>query len=151
MSAQHEIQRMLPRHYKILDLVLAGHGTAEIAQAVDMSPQAISLITNSSIFQHEVSQRRQSITKSVDEQLALAPVRAKALLDRNAEKAAQVHIDLLDEDKCPDPRVRQASANAILDRVFGDSKNQKSQVVMLDVGSINILNIALKETESLAG
>lgn len=140
-----EIQRMLPRHFAILNLVLAGNGPKEIAQALGMTPQAISLIMNSPIFQHEVSRRRDGIDKVVDQELASAPIRAKQILEENAAAAAQVHIDIIENEV--DPRVRQASANSILDRVFGDGKKMtQANVIVLEAGAILNLQAALAES-----
>src|ERR1019366_436897 len=103
-STQHEIQRLAPRHYKIMDLALAGYRTKDIAQALSMTPQSISLIMNAPLFQHELSRRQTLITADVDQNLSLAPMRAKELIDANLVKAVQTHVDLLDNDG--DPAVR---------------------------------------------
>jgi hypothetical protein len=145
---QHEIQRMLPRHYQILDLTLAGNGPKEIAQALGMTPQAISLITSAPLFQNEVARRRANIDRHTDEALSTVPQRAKQLMEDNALLAAQTHVDLLDPNFAPDPKVRQASANAILDRVFGDPSSKQHQVVILEAGAIQLLQLALAESNA---
>lgn len=139
---QPEIQRLAPRHFEILSLCLAGNGPKEIAQALDMTPQAISLITKSQIFQTELARRRERLDNKIDNELAATPVRAKRLLDESALAAAQVHVDCLNE---MDPKVRQASANSILDRVFGQAASKQQPVVLISVGDIENLRITLRE------
>lgn len=143
---QNEIQRMLPRHYQVLELTLAGNGPKEVAQALGMTPQAISLITNSPIFQSEISRRRTDVEKETTTQLALTPTRAKQMMDDLACVAVQVHSDILTTSG-GDPRVKQKSADSILDRVFGSGeKTQRQQVVVLEAGAIQLLHVALEET-----
>src|SRR5512146_1879957 len=101
---QHEIERMMPGHFDILNLCLAGYRVKDIAQAVGMTAQAVSLITNAPIFQHELSRRRGNVNQQIDSNLASVPMRAKALLEQNAERAVQVHVELLSADN---PKHRQ--------------------------------------------
>lgn len=141
---------MMPRHFEILNLALGGHGPKEIAQALGMTPQAVTLITKAPIFQDELARRRSNVETVIDQQLAAAPIRAKQLMEENAFKAAQVHVDLLDPETCADPRVRQGSANAILDRVYGpagQAKAQNQQVIVLGNDAIKLLQLALAESE----
>ena len=142
-----EIQRLLPRHYRILDLVLSGQYTVKaIAQQMDMSPQAVSLIINSPVFQHQLARRRREIEKQRDESLSIALAEAQEELKRAAPQAARVHAELLEDE---DPRVRQSSANAILDRVgLGKQQIQQGQVsiTVLDENALRLLGEALKES-----
>ena len=145
-QAPNELQRMMPRHFQIIDLCLTGYGPKEIAQALDMTPQAISLITKSAIFQSELARRRESIEKKTNDQLATGVGRAKQMLEQASEAAAQVHIDLLSPDNAVDPKVRQISASKILDMVLGQDQKHSTQVVVLGAGAIQLLQIALHES-----
>jgi hypothetical protein len=49
------IQRLLPRHNKIMDLYLAGHDTKVIAEAVGSTTASVSLCIKSPLFQHEAA------------------------------------------------------------------------------------------------
>lgn len=57
---------MNQRHLQILDLFLEGKTNNEIASAVDMTASAISVITHSPTFQHELALRRASISDKRD-------------------------------------------------------------------------------------
>ncbi len=143
----HEIERLLPRHHAILELCLAGNGTREIAQAMDMSPQAISLITNAPIFQHELSKRREGRVKLADEAAALVPMRAKQALENASLDAANTQIELMQKTN-PDNKLRAAMATEILDRTLGSGKdaNGNSPVIILNQGDILIMQQALNES-----
>lgn len=141
----YEVSRMLPRHFTILDMCLSGQNNALIAQSLDMTPQAISLIINSPIFQTELARRRKDIEKQTNQELANMPTRAKQLLEENSYMAAQVHVDLC--NPINDPKIRQVSASVILDRVMGDGKNQShNAVVMIGNDALEILRQALAES-----
>ena len=137
----NEIQRMLPHHQKILDLTLAGYRLKDIAQAVDMTTAGVSLILNSPIFQDELARRRAVRNEHTDTQASLQLTKARDLLEENVVKAAQVHVDLL---TCDDPKVRQTSADRILERVMGKSEDHQTVVVLQKIDVEN-LQIALSE------
>lgn len=142
----NELQRLLPRHFQIIDLSLAGYGPKEIAQAMDMTPQAISLITNSPLFQDEISRRRESIEKETNSNLASIPMMAKKALEASSLQAANTLVYHLNS---PDPKAAISSANSILDRVFGKKDDQSSQqVVILEAGALQVLQVTMKELEN---
>ena len=142
---QHELQRLLPRHFQILELCLQGYSTKDIAQAVSLTPQAISLITNSPLFQDALARRRSERQAIGDEEAVQAEVEALDLLRKHSKDAAQVQVDLLE---APDGRVALVSANSILDRVLGKAppEAQSSAPVMVLAENIQILQVALKES-----
>ena len=112
---------------------------------VGMTPQAISLITNSGLFQDEVARRRKVLDVKKDEQLASVPADAKRILEESAVDAARVHQDIIRH--CPDPRIKQASANSVLDRVYGTGQKQEEtkNVVLISAKQLLILQTALSE------
>ena len=147
--SQPELQRLLPRHYEILNLSLGGNGPKEIAQVLGMTPQAISLITKSPVFQNELARRRDGINAEVDAGLASSPLRAKELLESSAHRAAEVQVELLES---PDHKTKLASSKEILDRVLGSGKeHQASSVVVLQKVDIQLLQLALRESEASDG
>lgn len=141
----NEIERLLPRHYTIMDLAMGGNGPKEIAQVLEMTPQAISGIMNSPIFQDSIAKRRDAMQKEMDSNLAMVPNRAKELLDASSYKAAAKHVELVDH---PDARIAQKSASEILDRVFGDQSKQHSPTVIIEAGAIVNLQLALEESKN---
>jgi len=143
------MKRLLPRHYEILDLYLEGMAIKDIAKQVGMAPGSVSLITRNPSFIKEVERRREQRNKELDQLRADKITRAKDILLDHAELAAQRHVELLDSK---DERVRQSSANSILDRVglpkITESINKGApQVVVLDTAQLNLLSIALEESK----
>ncbi len=141
--SQHEIQRLLPRHYQILELTLGGNGPKEIAQALGMTPQAISLITNAPNFQSELSRRRSSIESKSNDLAAMGSQRAREMLDAASIDAVNVHTDLLNH---VDPKVKQTSASKILDLVLGKNEALSKPQIILNISDIQNLKIALMES-----
>lgn len=141
-----ELQRLMPRHYEIINLSLAGYGPKEIAQALEMTPQAITLITKSAIFQHEISRRRANQEEKVDDQLASVPALAKQILENASVEAAMVHVENLGSTN---DKTRHSAAEAILTRsAVGESKDaQTTPNVTISVESMNLIVLALKESE----
>jgi len=141
----NEIQRMLPRHMKILDLCLEGKGRKAIAEEVGLHVQSISNIFNSPLFQEELARRRTSMSKAHDQAVSQHVTQAKAELEGSAVEAARTHIRLLGSE---DDRTAQSSATAILDRVgLGKAeKDAQGDVVVINVEQMQLLNIALEES-----
>lgn len=144
--AQHEIQRLRAIHYKMVDLVLAGLSTKEIAEECERTPQSISLVTNSPLFQDEVARRRKVQNVKHDEASSNVISRVKQILENNAEAAANVHVDLMTNSS--DPRIKQSSANSILDRVYPAKVDEgsKTPVVQINVQQLQLLQLALAES-----
>lgn len=139
-----ELARLLPRHFKIMDLCLEGLSNRAIASELEMSPQAISLITKSPIFQSEIS-RRQSLREVKIDQNAISEIQqARHTLLDSADRAAQRQVSLLDSD---DERVVLQSANAILDRVF--EKDKASPQIIIEADKVELLSVALRESQEI--
>lgn len=144
---RRELRRILPRHFQILELYLQGYRPIDIAQVVQMSPSAISIITNSPLFQDEVARRRESREK-LNDQMAVVEkadteLKAQQVLEKASVRAAQVHVDLLTN---PNAKIAQASANAILDRVV-DKKVDRGTTIIIDKAAIELLQLVLVESQ----
>ena len=134
------LQKLLPRHYKIIDLFLSGSMTIkEIAEEVGMSTVAIHNIRNSPTFMHELSMRRKSRNEIVDELSARDIVDSTSrIIEDHTEAAAQKIVDLLDRG---DPPIQLKAASELLDR-GGYPKSSKVEgtlkaaVVVLDAGDV---------------
>ncbi len=148
------IERLLPRHFKILAMSLAGHKDSAIAAALGMGQPAISLIRNSSIFQAELSRRRKEIDESYleeDRNAFLGKTRsmmeqAQKILEDNSPKAANTIVDLLDAKS---DGMKQQSAKTILDRVFSsaDKKTESKVSINISTESAQLIQIAIKESD----
>jgi uncharacterized protein with beta-barrel porin domain len=135
----YALKRLKPRHYRIVDMVLAGKSRIKIALAVGMTPRAISMVTGSQVFQREVAARREEMNRKQDQTAAETMNRASVL-------AAQKMVELLDH---PNPRIAQASANAILNFALGKGGPQPSQVptIYIDPAAAEWMKNTLKESQ----
>lgn len=141
----HEIQRMLPRHYAIVNLALAGMSRRDIAKRVSLTPEAVGMILRAPIVQDELARRRERIERKIDEHIALRVVDAKRIIEEASARAAEKQVELLDADS---PRVRQSAAKDILDRTIGKRPSDASPPsVVFDARTINMLQVALQESQ----
>lgn len=140
----HELKRLSDRHKAIIELCLQGHPRSDIARLSGLTPQAITIITNSPKFQDELARRRDRVESKIDEVHALSTSEAKEILQQSSVEAARTHVELLSSQ---DERVKQKSASEILDRVgLGrETSDRGGSQVVLDADTINVLQIALKE------
>lgn len=148
-SERTYIRRMLPRHFQILDMTLAGHQGVVIAEAVGMSAQAVKKVQASPLFQAElVRARRESkdeVIMSLDRQAIMG--KAKSILEEASVAAAMTHEELLESK---DDSIKLRAASAILDRVFGkNSDHTGASVVNISAEQVNLLTIALKESSNV--
>lgn len=147
-TTRHQLQRLLPRHHKILELALAGHNNAVIADTLDMTTRAISIILQSPLAQSELKRRRENTEEvdilRLDRDAHLGKVRS--FMEQEAETAAETIVGLMASS---DENLQLRSAKEILDRVFGKPDGGKTN------GAVNIsitgdqaqlLILALKES-----
>jgi hypothetical protein len=110
--------KLMPRHYKILDLILDGQlNFKQIAEKVGVSPVTVTNIRNSPTFQHELSMRRkfreeQKDTLAVREDVSHLQ-KAQGVLEECMEGAANTLKELL--CKGDDP-IKLRAAQDVLDR-----------------------------------
>ena len=143
----NELQRLLPRHYKILRLCIEGLTRKEIALGLSMSPEGVGLIINSPLFQDELAKHREVSMKDAREISNVQDVEAINILQEAASDAARKHVDLLNSDN---DRTAQMSANSILDRVMASDKNGVAGI-KIDQNVINLLQITINELKDDKG
>ena len=139
---QNEIARMLPRHFKMLELAIEGYGAKEIAQALDCTPQSVSLVMRSPLFQSEIARRRDMREKVQDDVAASTVVEARAKLDSLAVEAVDVQGKLLNSE---DDGVALRASDSILKRVL-DTHDGVEGAVNLSVESLQILQLSVRES-----
>ena len=153
----NDLQRLLPRHFKIIELALDGNDRQTIAQVLEISPQTVSNVLNTPLVQDELSKRRANVTKKVDEGRVAVAMEARRVIEDSAVQAALVHKEIVTKTIVDDSGsevpfypapVRQSSAEAILDRIFERNGQQKG-VTVIEIDSLNLLNVALSESEGL--
>lgn len=140
-SRSLELKRLLPRHYKILDLYQAGTKVKDIAQALGLSPNGVRLIIQSPQFQAELSKSRKTELVEMSDGTVSASVQARDILERASLKAAEVQTDLLEDESS---KIKLAASNSILDRVF---ESKRSEGITISAETINLLQVALRESE----
>jgi len=152
----NEIQKMLPRHFKLLELFLEGNDRKTVAQAVGMTPEGVGLIYNSPIFQHEFALRRKQRNEKQDAVGVEFLRKARSKIEELTEDAVGVHEEIMRGEDGVDPRTRQMSAEAILDRAFGKPAPPMTErntgrhgspagVIVLTSEKIDTLQLALGE------
>ncbi len=149
-----QLQKLLPRHYQIIDLFLDGNLTIkQIAEKVSMTVPGISNIRNSPTFQHELTLRKTQRDKTYDELASREKaddlsirMRTDDLIRQSTEDAANTIIKLLDSE---DESVQLRSASDLLDR-GGFPKAQKLEqdiktaVVVLSPSDVQRIEKTLK-------
>lgn len=142
-GAPHQLQKLIPRHFKILDLYLEGMSQVDIAKEVGMHQANIGLVVRSPVFQNELALRRSLREKDEKELRQTGLVQAKGVLEGAAFRAAETQVGLLESE---DDRIKLASSNSILDRVFGDEKGPVG--VVINTETVQLLSLAVQESRS---
>jgi len=141
------IRRLLPRHFDILELVLAGHDNLTISKSMGVSKDMLNMLQRSPLFQAELSKRRRESGIDTLNHLdrSAASAKAQSILDQASERAAATLDGLLEAD---DDSVRLRAASSILDRVFGKSSEQGAKIVVnVTAEHIQLLHQALQESK----
>jgi hypothetical protein len=140
----YEIERMLPRHYAIMEASLNGLSNVKIAEAFDMSQTAIGQILLSPIVQSEMARRRASRSQQLDKAALDYVAQAKDEIEKSSLAAARTIKTLLDSS---DENIRLKSASKILDQVFATKDNKSgSGNLILNIEQLNLLQTALGES-----
>jgi len=106
----YEIKKLLPRHYKIMDLLLLlGKKQKEIAEELSLTEQTVSSVVNSRVFKEHLPGRMAEFLEKPGED----GVSAGELLHSRLADAAKRLCEMLDSD---DDRVALRAAQDILDR-----------------------------------
>ena len=121
--------RLLPRHFKILDLYMSGSmNYKQIAEEVGVSPMTVHRIVNMPNVQKDLSIRRNKKSADIDtlDTISLSSTvdSARRLLEESAEEAAERLVGGLVSS---DERIVNKSANDLLDRV-GISRVSKQDI-----------------------
>jgi len=109
----YEIEKLLPRHMRVMDLLIAGFSQRQISRELQLTPQAVCSIVHSRVFQDRLPERRRDLQRSADPPVDESGQAAHAL-ERAALPAACKLVGLVDSE---DDRVALAASIAVLDRV----------------------------------
>ena len=141
MGQATNIQKLTARHFKILDMCVAGINPLEISKQLGMSARQISTIVNSPSFAHQFAVRRESVEKIQAENQSDEIDEVKRVLTESALDAANKLIGGLSSQ---DEKINLKSAVEILDRT-GYPKEQKisgpeaATQVIINTKDLNIL------------
>lgn len=122
---------LTPRAGKIMDMVITGLKSGEIADKLGLTVQYISTIVHGPQFQHQLAIRREKFEDDFDDNLIASEQKANQILRENAAKAANKMVALLDSES--EQIIHKASTD-IMDRV-GPTKQNKS----IDLSQTNII------------
>lgn len=138
------IQQLNPRHYKILEFVLAGVTNKQIAERLNVSPQMISIVINSPSFQHEVSLRREKIDSMKNQRLVESDQEVVDAIKQGTRDAVR---RLLSSIGSTDENVAIRASVEILDR-GGFPKvskiESKNLTVVMDADMLKLLQETVK-------
>ena len=140
--SRNDVQKMLPRHFEIMKLTLAGYGRKEIADALGVTPGMVGMVTQSPLFQDELSRRRATQQKLSDERQAIS---AMQVLERAATEAAEKQVEIMRGDN---HRLALQGAGAILDRVLSNQATSKGHGVTLNEKTLNLMVTVVNEIKA---
>lgn len=146
----YEIEKLAGRHYEILQLALGGNSRKDIAAALGMSPEGISLITKAPIFQEAFAREKKKRDAGAEEAAAETSQRARGVLEKASVEAAQTQVELLAPEQ--DPKIRLATSQNILDRVLGKAAgggDGSGGTVQITAQSVQLLQLAMSESRGL--
>lgn len=149
MIDTQNIQRLLPQHYALIDMAVAGHSPRVIAETLGRTPESVRLLLNAPNVQHEISIRRkdgrEATTLGLDRDAVLG--KARSVLEQATERAALKQVALIDSF---DPAIALRASDKILDRVFGPTGGggNKAPIINVSAEQIALVNLTLKELNS---
>lgn len=138
----YEIQRLLPRHFKILELTAAGYSRREIAAIAECTEANVTNVQKSPIAQAEIARMRSEgkFTEQLTEDRDAFLGKARSILEQAAEKAASKLDKLIDSD---DESVAIRASDSILDRALGKKVSDKAGGMSVNITVEDAQNIVL--------
>ena len=141
------VRRLLPRHFRILEMVMAGHTNKVISETLEMHRDTVTAVTRSPIFQAELVRMRKDdpVTDMLEMDRNAVIGKARSILEQAVEPAANKMVELLETE---DPALQFRASGNILDRVFGKAdEKQNAPVISLQAEQVQLLVLAMKESD----
>lgn len=124
------IERLLPRHYALIRLVLQGTmNHTQMAAALDYTPENIRLVINSPLFQDELARRRASMEKVEEHAVRDGITLAKGLLSKVAYSAVETMESVMLTSG--DQKVKLNAADKILKYAFPKDSPQSGNTAVV--------------------
>ena len=138
-------RRLLPRHYRIIDLAVRGVNYVDIARELQISERTVRNVIQSPLAQAEIVRQRASsheLSSQVDN-INATKSKANSILELAVSRAAETAVGLLDSGN---DSIRLKAAESILDRVFGRGREAGAAVINISADNVQLLHLALKES-----
>lgn len=133
-----------PRAMKIMDMVISGLKSGEIADSLKLTVQYVSTVIHAPQFQHQLAMRREKFEEDFDQNLIASEQEAAEILRNNAAAAARKMVRLLDSES--EQIVHKASTD-IMDRVGPTKQNKNIDLsqtnIIIDEGMANLIKETL--------
>lgn len=145
------IRQMLPRHFRICALAVAGLDTKTIAEEVGMTPNAVGIVLRSPVAEAEMARLRSKDPEPelIRQDVAASRGKAESILNGALEKAALTQVSLLEAQN---ESVRLKATQVLLDRVFGQGPDsRRNSVINITAESVQLLALAIKESKNVNG
>ena len=140
--------RLLPRHYQIMDLRLAGKNCREITRITGVSYRQVVNIVNTPQFQNALALRRDTIEDTVKEDIIRSESEVLTEIKKATLDAVHRLVELVDDENVA---VARQAANDILDRggypKVSRQENQEERTLVVDEEQAKLLKKALQEIE----
>lgn len=141
-SRKNDLRRLLPRHYKIMELRNQGYTVKDIAQALCLSQGGVSNIINSPLFKDESARRNQIQDKQLSEARNEQEISSRDYLRKHELAAAKKLTSLMNSQN---EKIAQSSAIEILNRVDGSAQEDGAKIYV-EADALKTLLTALNET-----
>jgi hypothetical protein len=140
------ISRLMPRHFRCIELALDGLGPREIGPLVGLSSGSVGVILSSEVVQEELARRRSGINLRADEARACG-VRAVDLAEGTLAMSSVSAAEKLDElVGGEDQQLSFKAASKILEIALGRGGDRRGPTVgTLNIEQLNMLGLVAKE------
>lgn len=156
-SVSSGIQRLLPRHHGLLRLVLTGNfSRSQMATTLGYTPENISLIIDSPLFQMELARRRKDQERTENIAVRDSITMARDLLNKVALPAVETMERVMAFGMGDNDKLQLDAADKILKYAFPRNAETRGaslvqQVVVLSDDKLRRLSEALSESGLTSG
>src|SRR4051812_3472524 len=105
----NDIQRLLPRHYGLLRLVLAGTSShSQMAEMLGYTPEGLRNVIKSPLFQDELARRRSISVRQDNETIRDGLTQSRDLINKTSVAAVETIERVMATS--PDPKIQLDAA-----------------------------------------
>jgi hypothetical protein len=141
------IQRLLPRHYGLLRLCLAGtYSNSQMASMLGYTPEGLRNVTDSPLFQDELARRRKDLERTEAVAVRDGLTHARDLLNQTSVAAVEKMEEIM--ATAGDQKIQLDAADKILKYAIGkgDQKQEvQRQIVVLSEDKLIALRAVMEE------